>query len=213
MALGLIAAGIGAVGSIAQAVSGFSQSRRARQELENFQRQELTSTTDDLQVYTKGGEMQTQESARFGASALDALSRGGLRGVVGGVGALTQQQDLAQRRIAASYEDQQARIDQMRVRDAMRIQQMQEQREMQDIAALSSQYQAGQQMLWSGIGGLAQAGISGVQMYEENKLNQAYIDSISGGGIPPNKDLSEIFKVPDNAFETGQAERNTGLPG
>ena len=211
MALGLIAAGIGAVGGIAQAVSGFSQARRARQELEDYQRQELAPVTDDLQVYTKGGEMRMQEAARIGSSAIDALSQGGSRLVATGLGNVVQGVDRVGQSVSVGYEDQQSRIDQFRVQDAMRIQQMQEQREMQDLAALSSQYQAGQQMLWSGIGSVAQAGISGLQMNQEANLNQAYIDSISGGGGASDLTKS-LIQTPTNPFVAGQAERNTGFP-
>ena len=175
MALGTAAAVIGGAGAIAQTVAGAKQKRDTKKALESYQRQEFSNVADNLSVYTHGVEMQMEESARLGASSVDALSRSGARGVIGGVGRLQQSQQMQQRQIAADLEQQQARIDQIRVQDEARIRQMREQREMQDIAALSSQQQAGQQQMWSGIGGIAQAGISGLQMIQEEELAKAKI--------------------------------------
>lgn len=171
-AFGAIAAGIGAVGGIAQAISGAKQRRDARRALENYQRQELRNVAEGLQVYTKGVEMQRDEVARLGSSAIDAFSRGGSRALVSGLGRLQYNQQLQQRQAMADLERQQAEIDQMRVRDAMTIRGMQEQREMADIAALSSQYEAGNQMMWSGIGSIAQSGMSGMQMLQDQDLSE-----------------------------------------
>ena len=48
----------------------------------------------------------------------------------------------------------------MRAQDEANIRSMQEQREMQDIAGLSSQFNAGNQMLFQGLGGIAQTGMA-----------------------------------------------------
>jgi hypothetical protein len=50
----------------------------------------------------------------------------------------------------------------MYAQDEANIRGMQEQREVADIAGLSSQYNAGNAMLWQGVGGIAQSGISAI---------------------------------------------------
>ena len=52
---------------------------------------------------------------------------------------------------------------------------MQEQREVSDIAGLSSQYNAGNAMMWQGIGGIAQSGMSALS-------NPKLWDGKDGGG-------------------------------
>lgn len=182
MAIGAITGGIGVAMGLAQAIGGARQARKAREALENYQRQQLTNVADELSVYTKGAELQREESARFGASAVDALQEGGARNLIGGLGVMQQNQQQMNRQIGADLEMQQARIDQVRAQDSQRIQGMQEAREQGDINALSSQYNAGRQEMWQGLGGVAQAGISGMQMGQEAKNQRDYINWFSGGG-------------------------------
>lgn len=172
-----ITAGLGAF----QAFKGAKQEREATQALENYERQKLTNVADELSVYTRGAEMRTEESARLGASSVDALSRSGARGVIGGVGRLQQAQQQNQRQIAADLENQQARIDQIRAQDAQQIRSMVNQRENQDIAALSSQVAQGQQMFASGIGGVAQSGIGIGEMIQEREI----ADKAIANGLSP----------------------------
>lgn len=175
----IAAAGVGLATSGAQLFSGMKQKKEAQKALENYDRQEFNNVADDLSVYTKGAEMQTQESARLGSSSVDALSRSGTRGIIGGIGRLQQSQNLQQQQIAANLEQQQARIDQIRAQDEARIRRLQENREINDIAALSTQYQQGQNMMMSGISGLASTatntmGAMGEQANYDNYMNQMY---------------------------------------
>jgi hypothetical protein len=96
---------------------------------------------------------------------------------------------MVNREIAAGLDMQQKQIDQMYAQDEANIRGMQEQREVSDIAGLSSQYNAGNAMLWQGIGGIAQTGMSAIgggafggkgeedltpeQKFELNKQKQA----------------------------------------
>lgn len=172
-----LTAGLGAY----QAFQGAKQKREAEKALENYERQKLDNVANELSVYTKGAEMQTEELARLGASSVDSLSRSGARGVIGGVGRLQQAQGMQQRQIGADLERQQARIDQIRAQDSRNIRGMQEQREMQDIQALSSQFAQGEQMFASGIGGVAESAIGIGGMIQERDLAEQAISS----GINP----------------------------
>ena len=178
--MALAVAGIGAVTGIAQAIGGARQRRNAREALENYQRQKLTNVADELSVYTKGADLQREESSRMGASAVDALQRGGARTLIGGLGQVQSNNMMMNRQIGADLEQQQARIDQIRARDSATIRGMQEQREQADINALSSQYNAGNQQMWQGIGGVAQAGISGIQMNQEQSNIKGYMQQMFG---------------------------------
>lgn len=167
MPLPLIAAiglGVSAAGSIGQMISGASRARKAKKALENYQRQELKNVTEGLRVSTLGAEMQTQEAQRRFATTVDALQSGGVRGLVGGLGAAEQQQQQVQQQIGANLDQQQAQIERMRAQDEARIQGMQEAREQQDIAGMGAELASGRQTMNAGLTGLMQTGLSAFSM-------------------------------------------------
>jgi hypothetical protein len=153
-------AAVGALASGVQAIQGAKQKRDAKNALENYQRQELTNVSESLQVSTLGSDLQREEQARLAASQVGALQGAGVRGLVGGLGRVEAGNQMTNREIGANLDAQQKQIDQMYAQDEANIRGMQEQREVGDISALSSQYEAGNAMMWQGIGGIAQSGMS-----------------------------------------------------
>jgi hypothetical protein len=153
-------AATGALASGIQAISGAKQRRDARQALENYQRQELSNVAEGLQVSTLGADLQREEQARLAASQVGALQGAGVRGLVGGLGRVEAGNQMVNREIGANLDAQQKQIDQMYAQDQANIRGMQEQREVGDISALSSQYNAGNAMMWQGIGGISQSGMA-----------------------------------------------------
>lgn len=155
-------ASIGILGAGYQAYKGAKDAKDAKNALNNYQRQDFSNIAEGLQVSTLGADLQREEQARLSATQVDTLAGAGVRGVLGGLGRVEAGNQMTSRQIAADLDMQQKQIDQMRAQDEANIRSMQEQREMQDIAGLSSQYNAGNQMMWEGIGGIAQTGISGL---------------------------------------------------
>ena len=153
-------AATGALASGIQAISGAKQRRDAKNALENYQRQELENVAEGLQVSTLGSDLQREEQARLAASQVGALQGAGARGLLGGLGRVEAGNQMMNREIAANLDAQQKQIDQMYAQDQANIRGMQEQREVGDIAGLSSQYNAGNAMMWQGIGGIAQSGMA-----------------------------------------------------
>lgn len=199
-----IAGGIGLLGSGFQAIKGAEQSAAARRELENYQRQQLENAYENVQVSTLGADLQREEQARLAASQTEALQGAGVRGLVGGLGRVEAGSQMTNAQIGADLDRQQQAINQAIAQDEAQIRAMQEQREMQDIAALSSQYNAGQQMFMSGLGGFAQTGLglatSGIfdaqpretqsTILNDNPLNPQGLNSIKpiqgGATLTPN---------------------------
>ncbi len=153
-------AATGALASGIQAISGAKQRRDAKNALENYERQNLENVAEGLQVSTLGSDLQREEQARLAASQVGALQGAGVRGLVGGLGRVEAGNQMTNREIGANLDAQQKQIDQMYAQDQANIRGMQEQREVGDISALSSQYNAGNAMMWQGIGGIAQSGMS-----------------------------------------------------
>ena len=155
-----VAGGVGLLGSSFQTIKGISDSNRARRELENYQRQELTSPFEGLQVSTLGADLQREEANRMAMAQTEALQGAGVRGVVGGLGRVDAQNQILNAQIGAGLDEQRRNLDMALAQDRAGIRGMREQREFQDIMALSSQYNAGQQMMMAGLGNIGQTAIS-----------------------------------------------------
>lgn len=157
-----IALGVTAAAGAASAISGAARARRARKAIESFERQELKNEAADIRVSTLGAELQTEEAQRRFATSVDALQAGGVRGLVGGLGRVEEAAGQVQRRISADLDRQQAAIEQMQLREDQQIRMMREERESQQLGALYSERQAGQQMVASGLNQIGSAAMTGL---------------------------------------------------
>lgn len=176
----ITSAAVAVAGGAYQAISSAKQARDAKDALNELKTPELTNVAEGLQVSTLGANLQREELGRQYASGVDALRSGGIRGVIGGLGSLNAQQNSANRQIAADLDTQQKQIDQIRAQDEQRIQGVQEQRHQADVAALSSQYNAGQQGMMQGISGMAQGVASGAQMVQSNRQFKDMLNAYNG---------------------------------
>lgn len=173
----ITSAAVAVAGGAYQAISSAKQAKKAEDALLNLKTPELKNIAEGLQVSTMGADLQREELGRQYATGVDALRSGGIRGVIGGLGTLNAQQNVANRQIGADLDMQQRQIDQIRAQDEARIQGVSENRYQNDVAALSSQYNAGQQGMMQGISGMAQGVASGAQMYQSQKNFKKMLDS------------------------------------
>lgn len=191
-----VAGGLSAGVGLFQAIKGAKQSRDAQNALENYQRQQLTNVAEGLQVSTLGADLQREEQARLAATQVDALKGGGSRAIIGGLGRVEVGNQAVNRQIGADLDMQQKQIDQMRAEDERRIQGMIEQRQNQDIAALSSQYNTGQQNMMSGFGniiaGTGQA-IVGASKQAQPQQTQQPVQN-QGTFQNPNMEFAPIYQ-------------------
>lgn len=172
---GAIIGGTTALAGAYQAIEGAKQSREAKNALENLPIPQLENVYEGLQVSTLGADIQREEGARQFSTGVDALRSGGIRGIVGGIGQLTAQQNLSTRQIAADLDAQQKQLDLARAEDDARIRAMKEQRYQADVAALSSQVSAGEASKMQGIKGAMQGLASGAQMYTQYKSTETFL--------------------------------------
>lgn len=142
-------AGIGF--GIANMISGAKQSNDAKNALENYERQQLNNIAEGLQVSTLGADLQREEQARLASNQVQSAREGGARTMIGSLGKIQQGNQMVNRQIGADLDAQQKAIDQMRAEDEARIRAIQENREIADINALSSQINAGEQTRVNGI--------------------------------------------------------------
>lgn len=171
-------AGIGM--GLYQTIKGGKEKRDAANALENYERQEFKNAYDDVAVSTLGADRQLENQARLASSQIAALKDSGTRGLIGGLGRVEVGNQNVNQQIAADLDQQQKAIDYAAANDRAIIRGMTENRENADIAALSSQYQAGRQDQNTGMGNM----LTGVGMLE-NQIKGAALSMTgmpSGGG-------------------------------
>jgi len=174
---GAIIGGVSALGGAYQAIQGAKQARDAQNALNNLPIPELQNAYAGMQVSQLGANLQREEGARQYATGVDALRSGGIRGIVGGLGQINEQQNLQNRQIGANLDEQQKQIAMAQAQDEANIRAMKEQRYQGNVAALSSQVSAGQASKMQGIHGAIQGLSSGAQMFAQQKnFNAMYGD-------------------------------------
>jgi len=151
-----ISAGLGVIGGISQMIGGAKEKRDAENALENYKRQELNNVAEGLQVSTLGSDLQREEQSRLASGQIQAARESGTRGMLGALGKIEAGNQRVMQQTGADLDMQQKQIDQMRAEDQARIRSMQENREIGDLSALSSQLQSGKQDMNMGMGNIVQ---------------------------------------------------------
>ena len=154
----------GALGA-AQMIGGAIGKKKAKKAIDNYSRQQLTNAYEHLGVSTRGADLQREEMQRNSAMAMDALRAGGARALIGGIGRIGQYNATSSRQIGADLDMQQNRIDQMRAQDDIRIQQMMEQREREDLAGLGREFDYQRDQFNQGFGAVAQGAVSAANLW------------------------------------------------
>ena len=152
-----VSGGLGIIGGISNMIQGAKEQREAKDALNNYERQELNNVANGLQVSTLGSDLQRNEQSRLASGQISALQDAGTRGLIGGLGRVEAGNQRVMSQTGAELDQQQKQIDQMYAEDQARIRGMQENREIGDLSALSSQYQSGKQDQNMGFGNIIQA--------------------------------------------------------
>jgi hypothetical protein len=125
--------------------NAFEQSKNkleAQRALEDYQRQELENSNvyKNMRIATMGTDLQKEEQARLASTQMDTLAGAGVRGVIGGTGRVQANSERVNNQIASDLERQQIERERLIASDNANIRSMIENREQNDINALSSQY-------------------------------------------------------------------------
>lgn len=199
-----IAGGMSVVGGAYNMIQGSKQRSEAAKALEKYQRQELKNVAENLQVSTIGADRQREEQARLAATQIDALQGAGTRGIIGGMGRVEAGNQAVNADISANLDEQQKQIEAMKAEDDSRIRNMQENREIGDINALSSQYNAGNESFQQGIG----QAISGVGAVANSIGSKSSTGNESA--VKAESTSSDISSTPNNELSTGQMTKTGG---
>ena len=209
-----IAGGMSVVGGAYNMIQGSKQRKDAKNALDNYKRQELKNVAEDLQVSTLGADRQREEQARLSATQIDALQGAGTRGIIGGLGRVEAGNQAVNADIAANLDEQQKQIDAMKAEDEARIRGIQENREISDVNALSSQYNAGNESMQMGIGqAIGGAGAIANQFGKKDPTTEptAVKTTTEPTAVKTTTDnTSNVTSTPNNELSTGVMTKTGG---
>lgn len=159
------AAVIGAGLSIQASEDAKKRKRAASQELNNYNRQPLKTAYEEMPISMRGFDYAAEANAVNSASAIEAARGGGARTIAGAVPKIVAAGIDQNAELARYLDDQFNRRSMMIAGDNARIEGITENRDMQNIAGLSSQLNAAKQDEMNGLMGLGSSIAYGVRAY------------------------------------------------
>lgn len=202
----LIGGGLGLLTGGIQAIDGANRQRRANNELNDYERQSLDNAFENIQISTMGSDLLREQGAQTSANMVDALQNGGSRAIIGGLPRVAQYTNEIDRQAAKLLDDQYNRRSYAIAGDNARIEGMTENRDNQNIAALSSQANAGRQDMWGGIMGAASGLGYAARNYQPGANPEVKaIDTTGAPGFTPTEPMPittgpYMFNTPYNSY-------------
>lgn len=142
--------------SARQAKKGADQAKEAKEALDKYKRQKLENPYSDLRVSTMSADLAREEAARNYMGTVNALQSSGLSGL----SLLPQMmagQNTMNRQIGADLDRQFVANENQRAGGRAYVQNMQEQREIADLAGLGVQQWVGEQNRYTGLQNMTKA--------------------------------------------------------
>lgn len=139
MPIALVAvAAVGLGLSVYQTVDAKKKQAEAEKQAQEYERQQLKNPYENLQVSTLGAELQQQNLNNQVATATSALRAGGTRAILGGLPTIYDTAVQANQQIAAGLDQQYNQNQQMAAQGNAMVQNMQEQRERDDLLGIGN---------------------------------------------------------------------------
>jgi hypothetical protein len=144
--------------------------------LEALKTPDLVNAFKDQQVSTLGANVQRNEASRNSSTAIDALRGGGTRAIIGGIGAVQDNNNKVNADIGANLDEQQKAINVNKAQDDVNIRNMVESRYQDDVLGLSSQINSAEDSkqknianAFQGLYGASQGGFGGAKDKKNTK--------------------------------------------
>jgi hypothetical protein len=147
------------------------QRKEAQDDLNDYERQDLENAFENIQISTMGSDLAKEEAAGNAATMIDTLQRGGTRAIFGGLPKVQEYLTGVNNQAAQYLDAQQTRRDYAAAQDNQRIRDITENRDNQNITALSSQINAGKEGVMNGVMGLGSSLFYGARAIE-NKYGE-----------------------------------------
>lgn len=161
MPIALVAvAAVGLGLSVYQTVDAKKKEKEAKQAADEYQRQNLTNPFENLQVSTLGADLQQQNLNNQVSTATDVLRSGGARAILGGLPSIYDSVIQANQQIATGLDQQYNQNQQAAAQGNAMVQNMNEQRERDDLLGIGNAINVAQQQYREGLDNTIKSGIN-----------------------------------------------------
>lgn len=154
-----------------QTIKAGSEKKSIGNEIDNYNVYEPTNSAKNISLNTLGTDIMRQDAARDIGSLTDAAISGGVRGVMGAIPKIQAGANKVNQDIAMDYANRDERRQYAVARGEEKIMDWKINRDNQNIAALSSQYNASNENFNRGLWGMASGVMSTVRGVQQDKEN------------------------------------------
>jgi hypothetical protein len=191
MCAAITSAAIGAGVAAYTVYNAEEQKKKAKKELNNYEREELNNAFENVQISTMGSDLLREENARTTANLVDATQTAGARTVIGAIPRVVGASNEINREAAKMLDDQVQRREYAIAGDNARVENIRENRDNANISALSSQIDAANQDSMNGIMGFASSVGSIGRSIGRNNANVIQPTQNENTFVNPNMNFSE----------------------
>jgi len=141
MAVGTASAIIGGLGvakGIYDTIDGNKRRKQHQAELDAYQRQEIKNVYENMPISMIGTNIMREDASRNMATSMNTIANAGTRAIIGATPQLIAEQNNVNRSIQQNLDDQVMKRNYAIAKDQTRVQQMQEQREDNDLAGIGN---------------------------------------------------------------------------
>ena len=170
--------------------------KNAKQQFNSYERQELENAFEDIQISTIGTDIANEEVQRNIATMIDASQQAGFRGVVSSLPKIQSYLNANNRNIQKTIDDQVIQRDYAIAGDERQLRGIRENRDYDNLSAISSEYQAGVQGSRDGMLGVIAAAGSIGRSIEMNSFQNSQNPS-----IPNGTDINFVGTMPSAQVE------------
>lgn len=161
MPIALVAvAAVGLGLSVYQTVDAKKKQKEAEQAAAEYDRQNLSNPYENLQVSTLGADLQQQNLNNQVSTATDVLRSGGARAVIGGLPSIYDNVIQANQQIAAGLDQQYNQNQQLSAQGNAMVQNMNEQRENNDLLGIGNAINTARQEYNQGLSNTIKSGVN-----------------------------------------------------
>lgn len=203
VAIPLISTAVSMGTSVLQTSAANRAAKKAQEDIDNYQRQDIVNPNLGLQVSTLGADRQREDINRSIATMANQAAMGGSRSILGIAPNLLNAQMQQEQQIAGTLDEQEARRQAAVAQGEGIAMQMTEARENADLAGLGNQLNVSRQERANGINNMIQTGFGAANVaLEMNK------QGLFGGGKTPDPLSNQgIYR------QNGVGRNMTNLPG
>lgn len=183
---GVTSAVIGVGLSAYQIAQAEKAKKAARKGLNEYERQTLDNAFENVSISTLGSDLLKEEGQRSAAGYVDTLQNAGVRGVVGGIPKVVASLNNVNQDAAKMLDSQFINREYAIAGDNARIEGIRENRDMSNIAGLSSQLNAAKQDAMNGYMGMASSIAMGAREFENgmNNRTRTPIETLNVNSMP-----------------------------